>query len=105
MASLRRTPRHDGRIRMKRGFVPALALVVMAIFAASASALPHSSAQGLSHRNACGGPAADSARCFAKVGPRDDGSPFNAPPNAGAGAPAGWGPADLRSAYSLTGDS
>src|SRR3954451_12514598 len=90
---------------MKRGFVPALALVVMGVFAASASALPHSSAQGLSHRNACGVPAADSARCFAKVVTRDDGSTFNAAPNADAGAPAGWGPADLRSAYSLTGDS
>src|SRR3954463_11934051 len=90
---------------MKRGFVPVLALLVMAASAASAQAVPHSSAQGLSHRNACGVPAADSARCFAKVVTRDDGSTFNAAPNAGGGAPAGWGPADLRRAYSLTGDS
>jgi hypothetical protein len=86
---------------MKRGFVPVLALLVLAAFAASAQALPHSSANGLSHRNACGVPAAGSARCHAKVVTRDDGSTFDAAPNAGAGTPAGWGPADLQSAYSL----
>jgi hypothetical protein len=86
---------------MKRGFGPVLALLVLAAFAASAQALPHSSANGLSHRNACGVPAAGSARCHAKVVTRDDGSTFDAAPNAGAGTPAGWGPADLQSAYKL----
>src|SRR3954451_8366550 len=100
MASLRRTPTARREIRMKRGFGPALALVVLGVFAASASALPHSSAQGVSHRNACGVPAADSARCFAKVVTRDDGSTFS--PNGIAGAPAGWWPQDLQSAYKLT---
>jgi subtilase family serine protease len=84
---------------MKRGFVLVLALVVMAAFAASAQALPHSSAQGLAHRNACGVPAADSARCFAKVVTRDDGSTFS--PDGRAGAPAGWWPQDLQAAYNL----
>jgi subtilase family serine protease len=87
---------------MKKLFVPVLALLVMAASAASAQALPHSSAQGLSHRNACGVPAADSARCFAKVVTHDDGTTFDAAPAAGTGAqPAGWGPADLKSAYNL----
>jgi subtilase family serine protease len=90
---------------MKRGFVPFLALLVMAVSAASAQAVPHSNAQGLSHRNSCGVPAFGSARCHAKVVTRSDGSTFDAAPNAGAGTPAGWGPADLRSAYKLTADS
>jgi subtilase family serine protease len=90
---------------MKRGFLPAiLALLAMAAFAASAQAVPHSSAQGLSHRNACGVPGADSARCFAKVVTNGNGSTFNANPDATTG-PAGWGAADLRLAYNLTGDS
>src|SRR4051794_7350563 len=87
---------------MKRGFVPALALVVMGVFAASASALPHSSAQGLSHRNACGVPAADSASCFAKVVTHDDGSTFAGPADS-TGLHPGWSPADLQRAYTLPG--
>jgi hypothetical protein len=88
---------------MKRGFVPVvLALLATAVFAGSAQAVPHSSAQGLSHRNSCAVPAADSARCFAKVVTSDDGATFDgAAPDAGAGTPAGWGPADLQSAYNL----
>src|SRR4051794_22403601 len=86
---------------MKRGFVPVLALLVMAASAASAQAVPHSSAQGLSHRNACGVPAAGAARCFAKVVTRDDGSTFSAAPDATTAPPAGWGPSDLQSAYNL----
>jgi subtilase family serine protease len=74
----------------------------MTVFAGSAQAVPHSSAQGLSHRNACGVPAADSARCFAKVVTNDNGSTFDAAPAAGAGTPAGFGPADLQSAYGLS---
>src|SRR3954452_20193046 len=86
---------------MKRGFVPVLALLVLAASAASAQAVPHSSAQGLSHRNSCGVPAAGTARCFAKVVTRDDGSTFSAAPDATTATPAGWGPSDLQSAYNL----
>src|SRR3954452_18439342 len=86
---------------MKRGFVPVLALLVLAASAASAQAVPHSSAQGLSHRNSCGVPAAGTARCFAKVVTRDDGSTFSAAPDATTAPPAGWGPSDLQSAYNL----
>jgi subtilase family serine protease len=73
----------------------------MGAFSASAQAVPHSSAQGLSHRNSCGVPAAGSARCHAKVVTRDDGSTFSAAPDAGSGVPAGWGPADLQRAYNI----
>jgi subtilase family serine protease len=86
---------------MKRGFVPVLVLLALAVFAASAQAVPHSSAQGLSHRNSCGVPAFGSATCHAKVVTTDDGSTFSASPDAGAGTPAGWGPGDLQSAYKL----
>src|SRR3954452_11633933 len=85
---------------MKRGFVPVMALVAMAISAASAQALPHSSAQGLSHRDACGVAGEDSARCFAKVVTRDDGSTFS--PADTTNTHAGWSPVDLRNAYKLT---
>jgi subtilase family serine protease len=87
---------------MKKLVVPVLALLVMAASAASAEAVPHSSAQGLSHRNACGVPAAGTAQCHAKVVTRADGSTFDASPNATTTTPAGWGPADLQSAYKLT---
>src|SRR3954447_5259203 len=87
---------------MKRRYGPVLALLVMAASAASAQAVPHSPAQGLSYRNACGVPAAETARCFAKVVTRDDGSTFNATPAATTGTPAGWGPGDLQSAYKLS---
>ena len=79
--------------------VPVLALLALGGFSASAQAVPHSSAQGLSHRNACAVPAAGSARCFAKVVTRDDGSTFS--PSGVAGAPAGWWPQDLQDAYKL----
>src|SRR4051812_40652393 len=85
---------------MKRGFVPFLALLVMAVSAASAQAVPHSSAQGLSHRNACGVPAAGTARCHAKVVTRDDGSTFS--PADTTGTHPGWSPADLQRAYNLS---
>jgi subtilase family serine protease len=85
---------------MKRGFVPFLALLVMAVSAASAQAVPHSKAQGLSHRNACGVPAAGSARCHAKVVTNDDGSTF-AGPSDSTGLHTGWSPADLQNAYKL----
>jgi subtilase family serine protease len=73
----------------------------MAVSAGTAQAVPHSSAQGLSHRNSCGVPAAGSARCHAKVVTKDNGATFDASPNATGATPAGWGPADLRSAYNL----
>jgi subtilase family serine protease len=64
--------------------------------------LPHSPAQGLSHRNACGLPGAGSARCHAKVVTTEAGSTFNGAPDAGPGLhPAGWGSADLQAAYKL----
>src|SRR4051812_13406134 len=88
---------------MKRGFVPVLALLVLAASAASAQAVPHSSAQGLSHRNSCGVPAAGTARCFAKVVTQDDGSTFSGSPADTSGLHAGWSPADLQKAYNLPG--
>jgi hypothetical protein len=87
---------------MKRGFVPAvLAFLAMAAFAASAQAVPHSKAKGLKDRDSCGVAAEGSARCLAKVVTDDTGATFDAAPAAAAGTPAGWGPADLRSAYKL----
>jgi hypothetical protein len=87
---------------MKRGlFVPVLVVLALAASAASAYAVPHSGAKGLSHRDACGIPAAGSVRCFAKVVTRSDGTTFDAAPAAGTGTPAGWGPTELRSAYKL----
>src|SRR3954452_742704 len=86
---------------MKRGFVPVLALLVLAASAASAQAVPHSSAQGLSHRNSCGVPAAGTARCHAKVVTRDNGSTFTGTPADTTGLHAGWSPADLKAAYNL----
>ena len=87
---------------MKRGFVPAaLAFLAMTAFAASAQAVPHSKANGLKDRNSCGVAAEGSARCHAKVVTDDTGATFDAAPAAAAGTPAGWGPADLRSAYKL----
>ena len=86
---------------MNRFAAPVLAMLISAAFAASAQALPHSSAQGLSHRNACAVPAAGSVRCFAKVVTTPDGRTFKGAPNATT-SPAGWHPADLQSAYKLT---
>src|SRR3954452_3889990 len=86
---------------MKRGFVPVLALLVMAASATSAQAVPHSSAQGLSHRNVCGVPAEGSASCLSKVVTNSNGSTFRGNPDAITATPAGWGPADLQSAYKL----
>ncbi|MEA2482716.1 MAG: hypothetical protein QOC55_663 [Thermoleophilaceae bacterium] len=86
---------------MKKLLVPVLAVAITAIAATSAQALPHSSAQGLSHRNACGVPAAGSAHCDAKVVTTASGDTFNAAPDATTGTPAGWGPADLQSAYNV----
>ena len=88
---------------MKKLVVPVLAVLAAAVSAGPASALPHSSAQGLSHRDACGIVGDGSARCFAKV-VTQDGQTFAGRPNATGGI-AGWGSADLQSAYKLTGVS
>ena len=89
---------------MKRGFSAVLMLLAMSAFAASAQAVPHSSAQGLSHRNSCAVAAGDDARCFAKVVTRDDGSTFSGPADT-TGKHPGWSPADLQSAYNLSAGS
>jgi hypothetical protein len=84
-----------------RRLAPLFALSLMLVFAAQASALPNSSAQGLSHRDSCGVPAGGAARCHAEVVTDSQGHTFRAQPNA-TGAIAGWHSADLESAYGLT---
>src|SRR3954471_24576881 len=66
--------------------------------AAPAAAAPPSQPgqQGFPHRPVCGPPAAGKARCHAEVVTQSDG----VTPLATAG-PAGYGPTQLRSAYSL----
>jgi subtilase family serine protease len=49
------------------------------------------------HAAVCASPGPDSARCHARVIVGDDGAPL------AAAAPAGFGPADLRDAYKVTG--
>jgi subtilase family serine protease len=68
--------------------------------AAPALAVPHSNAQGLSHRAVCGPEPVGSARCHADIVTDASGSPFNAKPSATA-SPAGYHPSDLQSAYNL----
>ena len=86
---------------MNRRFalVVSLALASLAV-PASAMALPHSSARGLSHRFVCGAAAAGYARCDAAVVTHSNGTLFDARP-AAATTPAGYHPADLQSAYKL----
>src|SRR5439155_11651881 len=79
----------------------ALALTISAAFAASAQALPHSNATGLSHRNSCGVAAGGAARCHAEVVTGPDGRTFRGRSSV-SGAPAGWHSSDLQSAYKLT---
>jgi subtilase family serine protease len=86
---------------LKKVLVPVLALAITAVAATSAQAVPHSSAQGLSHRNVCGVPAEGSASCLSKVVTNSNGSTFRGKPDAITATPAGWGPADLQSAYKL----
>jgi hypothetical protein len=68
-------------------------------FAQSAAGVQHS--QGIYHRAVCPGPvAAGTARCHAHVVTDSAGSPIVTNANTG---PSGYWPADLQSAYAVTG--
>ena len=69
--------------------------------ASSAFALPHSSANGLSHRPVCAAVPAPFARCDSQLVTSSTGRPFDGKPQATSG-PAGYHPSDLQSAYSLS---
>lgn len=69
--------------------------------ASSAFALPHLSANGLSHRPVCAAVPAGFARCDSQLVTTSTGGPFDGKPQATSG-PAGYHPADLQSAYSLS---
>lgn len=86
---------------MRRSSVVLAAVIGMLATAGSASALPHSSATGLSHRAVCGTVAEGFARCHADVVTGKNGAAFDGKVNASASGPAGYHPADLQSAYSL----
>ena len=94
-----------GRL-MRKFHVLVLVAAVIGVLAAasSASAVPHSSATGLSHRAVCGAVGAGFARCDSRVVTDRSGEPFNGKPTpvAPATAPAGYWPADLQSAYNLS---
>jgi subtilase family serine protease len=75
-------------------------LVGLLLVPASAMALPHSSAHGLSSRHVCSQPAAGQAGCGALRVTTTSGKTFNAKPNATT-AVAGYHPADLQKAYNL----
>jgi subtilase family serine protease len=70
---------------------------VLAAIAALAAVAPSAQAANVHSRNVCGPPAVGNARCHAKVVTDAGGQPL-----ATAG-PSGYGPADIQSAYSLTG--
>ena len=92
---------------MRRSFVGVLAasLIVMAGAATPAWAVPHSSATGLSESAVCGGVGAGFAHCDALIVTDRSGEPFDGKSTSrstfAATAPAGYGPADLQSAYNL----
>lgn len=69
--------------------------------AGSASALPHSSATGLSHRAVCGVAAQGFARCHADVVTGKNGAVLDGKVNGSASGPAGYHPTDLQGAYNL----
>jgi hypothetical protein len=75
-----------------------IAAVVLAVFAPAAAAAPpfQPGALGLSHKPVCGPAPLRVARCHAEVVIDATGAPFATP------GPAGYGPADLQSAYRLT---
>jgi len=86
----------------KSSVVVFVVMVGFLTVAASAFALPHSSASGLSHRAVCGLVGQGFARCDAAVVTNRDGTPFDG--RAGAGnalSIAGYHPADLQGAYKL----
>ena len=74
-----------------------LALAALLALSATASAKPHPGASGKFHKKVCGVPAAHAARCHADIVTDQVGNPLLTP------APAGYGPADLQSAYNVTG--
>jgi subtilase family serine protease len=76
----------------------ALAAVVTVLPASPATAATANLTSHMSTTNVCGAAAAGYARCFAEV--RTDVTSSRGPRSAGA-LPAGYGPADLRSAYAL----
>jgi subtilase family serine protease len=89
-----------------RRLVPLVpALILAGLFASSAQAVPHSSAQGLGHRDSCGVAGEGAVRCFAKVVTDANGNTFKGadPSSSLSGPPAGWHSGDLQSAYNLTG--
>jgi subtilase family serine protease len=89
---------------MRKGSVAVLAVVIGVLAGAgSASALPHSHATGLSHRAVCGPVSTGFAHCNADLVTDHSGNPFRgASGPSPAITPAGYGPADLRSAYKLS---
>src|SRR4051812_17666999 len=86
------------RTMSSRARIAAAVLAVTFAAAAPAAAAPPSQPgqQGFPHRPVCGPPAAGRARCHAEVVTQGDG----VTPLATAG-PAGYGPNELRAAYSL----
>jgi subtilase family serine protease len=88
---------------MPRYAISVLAAVVVGglTSASSAFALPHSSANGLSHRPVCAAVPAPFARCDSQLVTTSTGRPFDGKPQATSG-PAGYHPSDLQSAYSLS---
>jgi subtilase family serine protease len=69
--------------------------------AASAFALPHSSATGLSHRAVCGAAGQGFVHCLADVVTDKNGVAFDGKVNGNASIPAGYSPLELQSAYNL----
>jgi subtilase family serine protease len=92
------------RVATSRLLTAALALAALAFgsnlaFAQSAAGVQHS--QGVYHKAVCPGPAAaGNARCHAHVVTDGAGNPIVSNANTG---PSGYWPADLRSAYAITG--
>ena len=73
------------------------ALVGGGVLLASSAVFAAPSANGVAHRAVCPGPASkEHARCHARVVVDPDGKPTTNQ------TPAGYGPSDLRSAYSVT---
>jgi subtilase family serine protease len=89
---------------MRKAAVVVLAVTAALACAGPAAALPHSPATGLSHRDVCAIAPPGSASCDAALVTNKDGSVFGGQPNASV-VPAGYGPADLQSAYALNAPS
>jgi subtilase family serine protease len=85
---------------MRKAAAVVLAVTGALAAAGPASALPHSSATGLSHKRVCVGARSGFASCSSDVVTTGSGAVFNGKPGP-AVVPAGYGPSDLRSAYKL----